>query len=41
MDKVYFLTSKGVDAQTAIDNMMGIEIYDEMLNDYYEKEQFI
>lgn len=37
MDKVYFLMSKGVDAQTAVDNMMGIEIYDEMLNDYYEE----
>ena len=35
-NKINFLQSKGVDAQTAIDNMMGIEVYDEMLNDYYE-----
>lgn len=36
MNKVDFLISHGVEAQTAIDNMMGIDIYDEMLNDYFE-----
>ena len=36
MDKKEFLISRGVDAETAIENMMGIEIYDEMINDYID-----
>ena len=36
MDKKEFLISHGVDAETAIENMMGMDIYDEMINDYYE-----
>ena len=36
MDKEQFLISKGVDAHTAIENMMGIDIYDEMIMDYME-----
>ncbi len=36
MDKKEFLISKGVDAETAIENMMGMDIYDEMIHDYME-----
>ena len=36
MDKKEFLISRGVDAETAIENMMGMDIYDEMIADYTE-----
>ena len=36
MDKKAFLISRGVDAETAIENMMGMDIYDEMIADYTE-----
>lgn len=40
--KINFLRSKGVDVDTAIENMMDAETYNEMLDDYYDaiKEDF-
>lgn len=34
--KIAFLKQYGVDAETSIENMMGIETYDEILNDFYD-----
>lgn len=34
--KIEFLKSKGVDVETGISNMMDIDTYDEILNDFYE-----
>lgn len=34
--KVEFLKSMGVDAETGISNMMDIETYDDIMNDFYE-----
>lgn len=34
--KIAFLKQYGVDATTCIENMMGIETYDEIMNDFYE-----
>ncbi len=34
--KIAFLEEYGVEASTAIENMMGIETYDEIMNDFYE-----
>lgn len=36
MDKIEYLKSNGVDADTAISNMFDVETYNEMLNDYFE-----
>lgn len=35
-EKVEFLKSMGVDAETGISNMIDFETYDEMLNDFYD-----
>ena len=35
-NKLDFLRQRGVDVDTAVENMMGEETYNEMLNDYYE-----
>lgn len=35
-DKITFLKNAGVDADAAVTNMMGFDIYDEMLNEFYE-----
>ncbi len=35
-EKVEFLKSMGVDADTAISNMIDFETYDEMLNEFYD-----
>ena len=34
--KIAFLEQYGVDARTSIENMMGIETYDEIMNDFYD-----
>ena len=34
-DKVSFLRNNGVEVDTAIENMMDVETYNEMLDDYY------
>lgn len=34
--KIAFLEECGVECSTAIENMMGIETYDEIMNDFYE-----
>lgn len=34
--KIVFLEQLGVEARSAVANMMGIETYDEILNDFYE-----
>ncbi len=34
-EKIEYLKSMGVDAETGIANMMDFETYDEMLNDFY------
>lgn len=34
--KIAFLERYGVDARTSIENMMGIETYDEIMNDFYD-----
>lgn len=35
-EKVEFLKSQGVDAETGISNMMDIETYNDILNDFYD-----
>lgn len=35
-EKIEFLTNNGVDAQTGISNMMDIETYNDILNDFYD-----
>lgn len=35
-NKITFLEQFGVDARDKVENMMGIDIYDEILNDFYE-----
>ncbi len=41
-NKIDFLRNKGVDVDTAVENMMDVQTYNEMLDDYYEaiKEDF-
>lgn len=34
--KIAFLEQYGVDARTSVENMMGIETYDEIMNDFYD-----
>lgn len=35
-EKIAFLESFGVDAKTGVSNMMDIETYDEIMNDFYD-----
>lgn len=35
-EKIAFLEQNGVDAKTAIANMMDIETYDDIMNDFYQ-----
>lgn len=35
-NKIAFLEQHGVDARDKVENMMGIDTYDEILNDFYE-----
>lgn len=36
-EKIAFLEQNGVDAKTAIANMMDIETYDDIMNDFYQE----